>query len=172
MKLCRPAVYIHNCRLPKSKVAPIWPWAENLTWARTGRMSGNVHSWLQVPLRLDAVCYQLSLDLWCASSRLWRTSCSWWLASCKLQQFSNKKGIKVQLPGLILNFKLKLEPAQLILSSNGRLSQRLIVITHKGWDASKVSYWIYPSKIFMVVIDYVWGRALAPLYKMVVLFGT
>ena len=54
-KLCRPAVYIHNCRLPKSKAAPIWPWAENLTWARTGRMSGSVHSLLQAQLPLDAV---------------------------------------------------------------------------------------------------------------------
>ena len=76
------------------------------------------------------------------------------MMACKLQVATIQQQ-KVQLPGLILNFKLKLELAQLILSSNGRLSQRLIVITHKGWDASKVSYWIYPSKIFMVVIDYV-----------------
>ena len=82
---------------------------------------------------------------------------------------SAKKNINVQLPGLILKFKLKLELSQLILSSNGRVSHRLIVITHKGWDASKVSYWIHPSKIFLVVLDAVWGRALAALYTMVVL---
>ena len=66
---------------------------------------------------------------------------------------SAKKNINVQLPGLILKFKLKLELSQLILSSNGMFSHCLIAITHKGGDASKVSYWIHPSKIFLVVLD-------------------
>ena len=109
-------------------------------------MSGTVHSLLQAQLRLDAVINYLK------TYGVLPQDCEGHLAHDGLQQFS-KKNINVQLPGLILKFKLKLELAQLILTSNGRVSHRLIVITHKGWDASKVSYWIHPSKIFLVVLD-------------------